>query len=94
MASRIGSAMNRLFVGNIPWTVGKNELKQYFSQFGEIRGTQILFNRETGLTKGYGFVQFANSDAANAAIAKNIHELEGNELTVRFADNDRFQSQV
>ncbi|XP_053679433.1 uncharacterized protein LOC128730375 [Anopheles nili] len=48
----------KIFVGNIAWTVGHRELRNYFNQFGKVSWAQVVFDRKTGLSKGYGFVSF------------------------------------
>ncbi|XP_022125224.2 SRA stem-loop-interacting RNA-binding protein, mitochondrial-like [Pieris rapae] len=81
MASTVRAV--RLFIGNLPWTVGHRQLREYFSQFGPVQSARVVFDRSTGLSKGYGFVEFVSSaDAANAT-NKQIHTLEGLNLTVQ-----------
>lgn len=73
----------RFFVGNVPWTVGSRELKQYFSEFGYVVSANVVFDRNTGLSKGYGFVQYVNEDAVHTIKNKKSHTLEGNELNIQ-----------
>lgn len=72
----------KVFVGNLPWTVGHRELRQHFSQFGHVVSSNVIFNRSTGLSKHYGFVQFANRTAYDSAINKTSQVLEGNVVDV------------
>ncbi|PVD26609.1 hypothetical protein C0Q70_14286 [Pomacea canaliculata] len=72
----------KLFVGNLPWTVSKNELSEYFSKFGNLRSSSVVFDNKTGLSKGYGFVEFLNKDGYTAAVSQDHHLLEKNKLTL------------
>ncbi|KAI0217576.1 hypothetical protein LSAT2_030669 [Lamellibrachia satsuma] len=75
--------LRRLFVGNIPWTVSQFELKQYFAKFGPVRSASIIFDDKTGISKGYGFVSFANRDAFSSTINHSDHELDGAKLNLQ-----------
>lgn len=80
-----GSAMRaiqKLFVGNLPWTIGRNELKMYFSKFGHVTNVNIIYNKTNGMSKGYGFVTFSTREAYTAAFSKPNHLLEGRVLTI------------
>lgn len=81
MASTARAA--RLYVGNLPWTVGHRQLKEYFAQFGLIQSARVVFDRSTGLSKGYGFIEFASATSAADATNKQVHTLEGLNLTVQ-----------
>lgn len=81
MASTVRAA--RLYVGNLPWTVGHRQLREYFAQFGPVQSARVVFDRSTGLSKGYGFVEFVNTSAAADATNKQVHSLEGLNLTVQ-----------
>lgn len=80
MASR---NLYRMFVGNLPWTVSHRELRQHFSQFGYISNAHVVFDKSTGLSRGFGFIQFGNRNSFDAAINKATHILEGNILDVQ-----------
>lgn len=85
MASTARAA--RLYIGNLPWTVGHRQLKEYFAQFGPIQSARVVFDRSTGLSKGYGFIEFASADSAADATNKQVHTLEGLNLTVQIQNN-------
>lgn len=76
-------SLYRLYVGNIPWTIGHMELKQYFSKFGYINTASVIFDKNTGLSKNYGFVVFSSREGFESAINVPIHKLEGNSLKVQ-----------
>ena len=48
---------NRLYVGNLPYTITQNDLQQIFSEYGTVVSTQIISDRETGRSRGFGFVE-------------------------------------
>nr|ABR23440.1 RNA binding protein [Ornithodoros parkeri] len=75
----------RVFVGNLSWTVGKKELRDYFSQFGYVSSAMVIFDKDTGMSKGYGFVRFGNKDGYINATRQQQHDLEGNTLSVHAA---------
>lgn len=78
----------KLYVGNLPWTVSHNELKQYFSKFGHVNSAAVVFDRNTGLSKYYGFVIFSNQEGYNTATNSPNHKLEGQSLKVQPAGNN------
>ncbi len=81
---------NKLFVGSISWNLTWQELKEAFSEFGEVGFVKIVKDRETGRSKGFGFVEFENAeDAATAKEAMDGKELDGREIKVDFAEDKR-----
>lgn len=77
----------KLFVGNLPWTIGQKELEMYFSKYGHVESAAIVYNKQQGLSRGFGFVSFSTNDAYNRACNQNIHFLEGRVLTVKKANS-------
>lgn len=73
----------KLYVNNIPWTVSHNELKKYFSQFGHVNIATVIFDKNTGLSRNYGFVTYSNQEGFNSALNATQHKLEGNTLKVQ-----------
>ena len=69
----------KLFVGGISWNTGDAELKQAFEQFGEILEATVVTDRQTGRSRGFGFVTFVDDDNA----LKAVSELDGTELDGR-----------
>jgi len=77
---------NKLFVGNLPWGLDWRDLKDIFKKFGEVSFVRIVTDRETGKSRGFGFVEFVNAeDAARAKEEMNWQEVEGRELKIDFA---------
>ena len=76
----------KLYVGNLSYQVDSSELEQLFGQHGQVVSAQIINDRDTGRSKGFGFVEMANDDEAEAAIAAlNGQEHGGRPLTVNEA---------
>lgn len=69
----------KLFVGSLPWAVDDQQLKDLFSEFGEVAYSKVIIDRDTNRSKGFGFVEFEDDAAAKAAIAK----LDGSEMNGR-----------
>ncbi len=76
----------KLYVGNLSYDVSNNSLEQMFSSFGDVRSAQVVTDRDTGRSKGFGFVEYSDDNAARAAIsAMNGKESNGRSLTVNEA---------
>ncbi|MFN6203460.1 MAG: RNA recognition motif domain-containing protein [Acidobacteriota bacterium] len=76
----------RLYVGNLPFSVTEQDLEQLFSQSGQVDSANVVTDRDTGRSRGFGFVEMETQEAANAAIdALNGYELSGRALTVNEA---------
>ena len=76
----------KIYVGNLPWRATDAQLSQLFGQHGEVNDAKIVTDRETGRSRGFGFVTMANDEAAQAAIrALNGFSLEGRSLVVNEA---------
>jgi RNA recognition motif-containing protein len=85
MASTARAA--RLYIGNLPWTVGHRQLREYFAQFGQLQSAKVVFDRSTGLSKCYGFIEFVNSSSAADVTNKQVHTLEGLNLVVQIQNS-------
>ncbi|WP_010583389.1 RNA recognition motif domain-containing protein [Schlesneria paludicola] len=76
----------KLYVGNLSYNATNQTLEQMFAQHGEVRSAQIVTDRDTGRSKGFGFVEMGDSRSAEAAIsALNGQEVDGRALTVNEA---------
>ena len=76
----------RTYVGNLPFSVTLEQLKEIFSKYGEIEEATIVTNKFSGRSKGFGFVEFKEDSAADAAISEmNNKEIEGREIVVKEA---------
>ncbi len=76
----------KLYVGNLTYGVTDSDLEKMFAAFGTVQSAQIIMDRDTGRSKGFGFVEMSNSNEATTAInALNGKEVEGRNLTVNEA---------
>ncbi len=80
----------KLFVGNIAWSASEDDLRNIFSQHGEVEDLVILKDKFTNRSKGFGFVTFASDEEAATAISElNGYNLNGRELVVNEAKPPR-----
>ena len=76
----------KLYVGNLPYSVGDSDLQRLFEAHGSVVSAQVIIDRDTGRSKGFGFVEMGNDSEAQAAIADmNGKEVDGRSLTVNEA---------
>nr|VFK41009.1 MAG: RNA recognition motif. (a.k.a. RRM, RBD, or RNP domain) [Candidatus Kentron sp. TC]VFK48374.1 MAG: RNA recognition motif. (a.k.a. RRM, RBD, or RNP domain) [Candidatus Kentron sp. TC]VFK55604.1 MAG: RNA recognition motif. (a.k.a. RRM, RBD, or RNP domain) [Candidatus Kentron sp. TC] len=75
-----------IYVGNLPYSVAEEDLKEIFSEHGEVESANVITDRFSGQSKGFGFVVMPNDDEANSAI-KALHEtqIKGRPLRVNQA---------
>ena len=77
----------KLYVGNLPFNTNDQDLAEIFGQVGQVRSTKIIFDRESGRSKGFGFVEMDSDDAAHSAIsALDQSELKGRRINVKVAE--------
>jgi len=82
----IFSMAKKLYVGNLSYNTTEDGLRNLFSGFGSVASAKIIFDRETGNSKGFGFIEMGTDEEATAAIAgTNGRELEGRQLRVNEA---------
>ena len=76
----------RLYVGNLSYSVTNDSLEQLFAQYGAVRSAQVIQDRDTGRSKGFGFVEMSSDEeAANAISTLNGKDHDGRALTVNEA---------
>lgn len=76
----------KLYVGNLPFTVGDADLQSLFSQAGTVQSAQVIKDRASGRSKGFGFVEMSSSDEAQGAITMfHGKDFSGRALTVNLA---------
>ena len=76
----------KVYVGNLPFSVDDNQLKELFSSYGEIEEANVIKNKFSGRSKGFGFVTFKDEESAKKAISEmNEKEVEGRALKVNEA---------
>ncbi len=77
---------NKIYVGNLAYTINDEELKTIFAAYGSVLSAQVIVDRDTQRSKGFGFVEMETSENADAAIKKlNGSEIQGRALTVNLA---------
>ncbi len=76
---------NKLYVGNLPYSVEEEQLRGIFSQYGEISQLSLIMDRDTGRPKGFGFITFATQQSAEKALEQNGKDLGGRPLKVNVA---------
>ena len=74
----------KLYVGNLPWSVDNSQLEELFSEFGSVISANVITDRDSKRSRGFGFVELA-SGGPEAIEALNDSELEGRKLTVNEA---------
>jgi RNA recognition motif-containing protein len=77
---------NKLYVGNLPFSATDDSLREMFAQAGQVESARVIMDRDTGRSKGFGFVEMSTDREANDAIKKfNGMDLDGRALTVNEA---------
>ena len=75
--------MKKLFVGSLAWATNDDGLNAHFAQCGTVASAKVVTDRESGRSRGFGFVEYDNDAEADAAIEKlNNSELDGRQITV------------
>lgn len=74
-----------LYVGNLPWHAKSEDLTSFFSDYGQVLGSRIIVDRETGRSRGFGFVKVNDGDAERMINTLNGTEFQGRTLTVNEA---------
>jgi len=85
-------ANNKIYVGNISYSTEEEELRQEFSECGEIEEINVITDRETGRSKGFAFITFKEDEAATASLEKNGKELQGRNIRVNIAEDRKRDS--
>jgi cold-inducible RNA-binding protein len=81
---------NKLFVGGLSWGTTDKELKEAFEAYGDVTDARVIRERDSGRSRGFGFVTFENEEDAGSALeAMNDTELDGRNIRVDFAHDKR-----
>ncbi|MCL6506466.1 MAG: RNA-binding protein [Bryobacteraceae bacterium] len=76
----------RLYVGNLSYSITSQALEALFAEYGQVKSAQVVIDRDTGRSKGFGFVEMVDANEAREAIeGLNLREVEGRSLTVNEA---------
>jgi len=87
----------KLFVGGLGWDTHQQPLHDYFSHFGEVARAQVMYNRDTGVPRGFGFVTFVDEGGAQKAASQRHHRINHKTVEVKFAvkrGDDRLVSEA
>ncbi len=80
----------KLFVGNLSWNTNDGSLMETFARFGDVTEAKVISDRDTGRSRGFGFVTFPDDEAARAAMSElDGSELDGREIRVNEAEDKR-----
>jgi RNA recognition motif-containing protein len=79
----------KLFVGNLPWSVGDVQLEELFAPYGDVTSARVITDRDSGRSRGFGFVELEASDIASVIEAVNGREIDGRPLRVSEAEDKR-----
>ncbi|HKK10815.1 MAG TPA: RNA-binding protein [Bacteroidales bacterium] len=75
-----------IYVGNLHYEIDEDQLKEIFEEYGEVSSSKIIMDRETGRSKGFGFIEMPNDEEANNAMGElNDAELKGRNMRVNEA---------
>ncbi len=76
----------KIFVGNLSWGMTRDDLSEHFGKFGQVVDSIVLTDRETGRSRGFGFVTFSSPEEANEAVAAmNGHDVDGRQIRCNLA---------
>ena len=78
--------MKKIYVGSLPWSTDDAELRNMFSAFGSVQSASVINDRETGRSRGFGFVEMDDADADKAIAELNGRDVGGRALRVNQAE--------
>ncbi|KAI8434477.1 hypothetical protein MSG28_012495 [Choristoneura fumiferana] len=78
---RVAIATTKLFVGGLSWETSQENLQRYFSRYGDVIDCVVMKNSESGRSRGFGFVTFAEPSLVNVVLQNGPHQLDGRALT-------------
>ena len=82
----------KLYVGNLPWSTGEAELEEMFAAIGAVTSANVITDRDTGRSRGFGFVEMSDDDAKRAIEELNGNEVDGRTIKVNEAEEKRRDS--
>jgi RNA recognition motif-containing protein len=77
----------KLFVGNLPWSVGDDELSRFFAPHGDVQSARVITDRDTGRSRGFGFVEIDVDDVAAVIRATDGREMNGRPIRVNESED-------
>ena len=79
----------KVFVGSLAWATTDESLSDFFAQCGEVVEAKVITDRDTGRSRGFGFVTFTDEGAASEAVEMSGRELDGRAIRVDYAQDKR-----
>lgn len=79
----------KIYVGNLPWSTADGDLQELFSGIGNVISATVITDRETGRSRGFGFVEMSDSDGQKAIAELNGHTVDSRQLRVNEAQERR-----
>lgn len=79
--------MKNLFVGNLPWSVDDQALENLFAEYGDVQSAKVILDRDTGRSRGFGFVEMEDAAADAAVRGLNESEVDGRNIRVNEAQD-------
>jgi RNA recognition motif-containing protein len=77
----------KLFVGNLSWSIGDDELARFFADHGDVQSARVITDRDTGRSRGFGFVEIEVENVANVIRATDGQELNGRPIRVNESED-------
>ena len=74
---------NKVFVSNIPWTINSSELRKYFSEYGKVSLARVMFDKENGFSRGFGYVSFESPEGLDSVLKRPHHVIEGSYVVIQ-----------
>ncbi len=84
--------MKKIYVGNLPWDADEAGLRDFFSTIGEVHSVAVISDRETGRSRGFGFIEMDDGDADKAISELNGQEMGGRQLRINEARDRKERS--
>ncbi len=78
-------SLKKIYVGNLPWSATDASLSEFFGKFGEVQSASVITDRETGRSRGFGFVEMDDGDADKAISGADGQDMDGRPLRVNQA---------
>ena len=79
----------KLFVGNLSWSINDAQLEELFREFGDVAAARVITDRDTGRSRGFGFVEIEAPDITTVITALNGREIDGRAIRVSEAEDKR-----
>ena len=79
----------KIYVGNLPWSTADADLEELFSGMGNVISARVITDRDTGRSRGFGFVEMSGEDGQKAIAELNGHQIEGRALRVNEANEQK-----